>query len=174
MLMVEVLCVPGDGRLSVTGRAGDVLKESARLVHSYCRRQPERFGRTADQVQNTDFHVHLAGGASPREGTAAGLPIMLGFASALSQRPLPADTAAVGEVTLHGKVLAVDGIAGRLAAARRAGIRKVLLPARNEPDVRRHADRIPSEEVEIVYVATVKEALDATLPELPQPDAVPS
>ena len=166
LLLVEVLRVDGTGKLLVTGRPGDVLRESASLAFSFWRSRAEAFGLDAGVFEHSDFHVHFPGGGAAGEGTAAGLPMALAFASLLSGTALPAGMAAVGEMTLHGRVLPANRLAERLAAAQRAGITHVLLPERNRPEVEGSRDLALPADLALTYVATVEAAVRKALPNL--------
>jgi ATP-dependent Lon protease len=164
LLLVEILRVTGEGKLIVTGRVGEVLRESASLAFGFWRARAERFGLEATVFRQSDFHVHFPGGGRAREGTAAGLPMALAFASLLSGACLPEGTAALGEITLHGRVLPVRHLPERVAAAERVGLTRVLLPERNRADVAGARDLELPAELELTYVSTVEEAVRAALP----------
>jgi ATP-dependent Lon protease len=164
LLLVEVLGAAGSGRLIVTGRVGDVLRESASLTFSFWKGRAAEFGLDPAVLERTDFHVHFPGAEMPEEGASAGLAIGLAFGSYLSGLPLPDATAALGELTLHGRVLPVDRLAERLAAGRRAGLTRLLVPARNRVEVESARDLNLPPELEIVYVSSIEEALRAVLP----------
>ncbi len=159
LLMVEVSRVPGISKLIVTGRAGDALKESASLAFSFWRSQAGKFGFEPDVLEQSDFHVHLPAGAQPKEGTSAGLAIALAFASILADRAVPEDVAAVGEVTLRGRILGADRLPERLMAARRAAVGRVLVPHRNRPDVEKTRREQTLEDVQVEFVDSVEQAV---------------
>ena len=159
LLYVEVSCVDGSGRLLVTGRAGQALTESASLALSFWKSRARDYGLDPDLLDKGDVHVHFPGAATPKEGASAGLPIALALVSRLSGEPLPAGMAAVGEITLHGRVLPVDHVPERLAAAARSGIVRVLLPAGNRAAVEAARERALPEGLELAYVSSVEEAL---------------
>jgi ATP-dependent Lon protease len=164
LLLVEVIRVEGTGKLIVTGRVGDILRESTALIFSYWKARAAQYGYDPELFGKSDFHVNFPSAERPKEGTSAGLAIALAFGSLLRDTPLPERTAAVGEVTLRGRVLAVDRLAERLAAAQRAGIVHVLVPARNRPDVEGAHDRELPPELRITYVTTLDEAVRIALP----------
>ncbi len=120
MMLVEVLRVDGSGKLLVTGRVGEVLRESATLAFTFWKAHAGRFGLDGSLLQKWDLHIHFPAAAQPKEGTSAGLPIALALASLLAGRALPEDTAAMGEITLRGRVLPVTAT-GRAAGGRRPG-----------------------------------------------------
>jgi len=164
LLLVEVLRVDGTGRLLVTGRVGEVLRESAALAFTYWKACAASIGVDPMLAGKSDFHVHFPAAAQPKEGTSAGLPMALAFASVLTGRPLPQDTAALGEITLRGRVTAVERLTERLAAAGRSGIRRVLVPERNRREVEAMRDPAVLAGLSIEYVGNVQEAIDLVLP----------
>jgi ATP-dependent Lon protease len=167
LLLVEVMRVEGSGKLIVTGRAGDVLRESAALIFSYWKARAARYGHDPGLFGKFDFHVNFPSAERPKEGTSLGLAIALAFASLLRDTALPERMAALGEVTLSGRVLPVDRLAERLAAAQRAGIAQILVPARNRADVEGAHDRELPPELKIAYVTTLEEAVRIALPSAP-------
>ncbi len=169
LLLVEVLRVAGKGKLTVTGRVGEVMGESASLAFSFWKGRAAAFGLDGDAFAGSDFHVHFPGGERPREGTMAGLAIALALASALAQKALPDRLAALGEITLHGRALPVDRVAERLAAAERTGIDHVILPERNRPDVEGAADLELPPSVKLSYISSIAEAVAIALPGIPAP-----
>ncbi|MHC4789520.1 MAG: S16 family serine protease, partial [Planctomycetota bacterium] len=166
LLLIEVLRVAGEGKLIVTGRVGEVMRESATLTFSFWKSRAARFALEAGQFRDSDFHVHLPGGKQPREGASAGLAIALAFASLLADVALPDGLAALGEVTLRGRVLGVGRVAERLAAAQRAGVTHVLVPERNRPEIEGSPDRKLGAELTLSYVSEVGEAIGCVLPDL--------
>ncbi len=166
LLVVEVLAVPGKGKLSLTGSLGEVMKESAQAALSYLRAHTERYGLPADFHEKWDLHVHVPEGAVKKDGPSAGVTIATAIASALSRRPVRADLAMTGEITLRGRVLPVGGIKEKLLAALAAGVSEVLLPKENEPDLA----EVPAEVkagLKLTLVERVEEVLEAAL--LPPP-----
>lgn len=133
-MFVEVGCMPGRGELRLTGRLGDVLRESAQAVLAHLRLEPERHGVTARALRG-DWHVHLPEAATAKDGPSAGVALFAAMLSVLRSTPLPADVAMTGEATLMGDVLPVGGVRPKLLAAERAGMRLVLLPHDNLADV---------------------------------------
>lgn len=164
LLLVEAERLAGDGKLIVTGRAGPVLRESATLALALLKGRAERLGTEADTLRKSDFHVHFPAGAQPKEGASAGLPVALALVSLLMQRPVPEDAAAIGEITLRGRVLRVERIAERLAAAGRAGIRRIVVPERNRPNIESLGDKEYLAGVRLLYVRSLDDAVGALLP----------
>jgi ATP-dependent Lon protease len=158
IIFIESTRMNGQKGLLLTGSLGDVMKESAQAALSYIRSRAERLGIPPDFYEKSDIHVHVPAGAIPKDGPSAGVTIAASLASLLTGRPVRADIAMTGEITLRGKVLPVGGIKEKVLAARRAGIRTVILPRRNERDL----DDIPPElrvEMETIFVDTVDEVL---------------
>ncbi len=164
LLLVEVTRVDGKGKLIVTGRVGEALRESAFLAYSFWKGRAERFGFAPSVLTESDFHVHFPGAGVAKGGTAVGLAVALAFASALADRPLAEGAAVLGEITLSGRVLRVDRVRERLAAASRAGIARVILPERNRPEVEAARDAENALDLEILYVKSIQEALPVGLP----------
>lgn len=134
LLFVEVTTVVGKGTLRLTGRLGDVMKESAQAALSLVKSDPERFGVPSSAFDGRDIHVHLPSGAVPKDGPSAGVAVTTALVSALGGRPVRHDLAMTGEVTLRGHVLAIGGVREKVLAAHRAGVTDVVLPARNRKD----------------------------------------
>ncbi|MGB5701332.1 MAG: endopeptidase La [Polyangiales bacterium] len=158
LLFVEATQMPGSGRLHLTGNMGDVLKESAAAAFTFVRARARDLGLEEDFVSKTDIHVHLPAGAVPKDGAAAGIPLFVALASLLTQVKVRPDVAMSGEITLRGNILQVTGIKEKGLAAHRAGITRILLPKRNEPDL----DEVPKEvreELEICLVSRIDEVL---------------
>lgn len=164
LLLVEVLRVEGSGKLVVTGRVGAVLRESASLVLSFWESRAGQYGLVPGVFGKSDFHVHFPGAERPKEGTSAGLAIALAFISLLRETAVPDGMAAIGEVTLRGRVLPVDRMAERLAAAQRAGVTHVIVPERNRPDIEGPPDLVLPSDLKVSYVKTLDEAVRVALP----------
>jgi ATP-dependent Lon protease len=164
ILFIEARAMPGKGRLTLTGQLGDVMKESAQAGLTYIRSVAGTFGIPGGFFQEHDIHVHVPAGAIPKDGPSAGVAMTVALASMATSRPVNADVAMTGEVTLTGQVLPVGGIKEKVLAAHRAGIRKVLLPSRNEADVSEIKEEL-IRDVEFVYLEHVSQALDLVLEE---------
>jgi ATP-dependent Lon protease len=135
LLKVEVATMEGTGKIELTGSLGDVMKESAKIAHSYVRTVASKYGINADFYKSTDIHVHFPEGAIPKDGPSAGVTMVTAIVSALSGIPVKRDIAMTGEVTLRGKVLAIGGLKEKTLAAYRSGIKTVLIPEDNMRDL---------------------------------------
>ncbi|MDW8395369.1 MAG: endopeptidase La [Anaerolineae bacterium] len=135
VMFVEATRMPGRGKFLLTGQLGDVMKESAQAAHSYIRSRAEQIGIDPSTFKASDLHVHVPAGAQPKDGPSAGVTIATALASLLTERRVRPDVAMTGEITLRGSVLPVGGIKEKVLAAHRAGIKTVVLPRRNAPDL---------------------------------------
>ena len=135
MLKVEVAVMPGSGKIELTGSLGDVMKESAKIAHSYVRTITEKYGIDTDFYKEKDIHIHFPEGAIPKDGPSAGVTMVTAIVSALSGIPVKRDVAMTGEITLRGKVLPIGGLKEKTLAAYRAGISTVLIPEENLRDL---------------------------------------
>jgi len=162
VLATEATLMEGKGRLTLTGKLGDVMQESAQAGMSYVRTRSASFGLPRDFYRHLDIHVHVPEGAIPKDGPSAGITICTTIVSALTRIPVRCDVAMTGEITLRGKVLPIGGVKEKLLAAHRVGIRTVLLPKDNEKDL---AD-IPKDilgELSVQFVETMDEVLALAL-----------
>ncbi|MFO7957242.1 MAG: endopeptidase La [Candidatus Brocadiia bacterium] len=162
IIFVEATMTPGEGKLTLTGMLGDVMKESAQAALTYVRAHAEQLDMDPELYQKHDFHIHVPAGAIPKDGPSAGVTMAVALGSLVSGRKVKHDVAMTGEITLRGKVLPVGGIKEKVLAASRAGIKKVILPERNEkdlPDVPDYA----REQLEFVTVDKVDEIFPVAL-----------
>jgi ATP-dependent Lon protease len=164
VLFVEATAMPGDGKLTITGQLGEVMRESAQAALSWVRGHQQSLAPDlpADWFATHDLHVHVPAGAVPKDGPSAGVAMVVALASLVAAAPVKADVAMTGEVTLTGQVLPVGGLKEKSLAAQRAGIKRIIVPERNEGDVA----EIPEHEregLEFVYVDSVEKALEAAL-----------
>jgi ATP-dependent Lon protease len=160
VLFIEATAMEGEPGLTLTGQLGDVMKESAQIALSYVRSHAQRLG--AEDVGSRRIHVHVPAGAVPKDGPSAGVAMVTAMASLLSDRPVRSSVGMTGEVTLQGKVLPIGGVKQKVLAAHRSGLKEVVLPLRNEPDL----DDIPAdiaEELRFHLVSEVSEVLAVAL-----------
>lgn len=161
-LQIEVNVMPGKGQIILTGKLGDVMKESARTGISYIRSIGERYGLEEDYFEKNDIHIHIPEGAVPKDGPSAGISMATAILSAVTGRKVHADVAMTGEITLRGRVLPIGGVKEKLLAAKNAGIQKVLVPVENERDVKELSTEI-TRGLEIVPVSRMEEVLEHAL-----------
>jgi ATP-dependent Lon protease len=163
ILFIEATRMPGDGRLVLTGQLGDVMKESAQAALSLLRSRAEAMGIPAERFKQNDIHVHVPAGATPKDGPSAGVAMFCALASLMTGRALRNDCAMTGEISLRGLVLPVGGIKEKVLAALRAGIKTVLLPARNRNDVEEDVPQDARDQLGFVFLDTVDEALQVLM-----------
>ena len=159
VLFIEASRMAGTGSLTLTGQLGEVMKESARAALSWFRAHASAYGADPDFFKNAELHLHVPSGAIPKDGPSAGVTIATALASELTRRPVRGDIAMTGEITLSGRVLPVGGIKEKVLAARRVGIREVILPRPNEKNVNEDLTDELRREMTIHYVQTVDEVL---------------
>jgi ATP-dependent Lon protease len=171
VLFVEGSRMHGGGTLTLTGHLGDVMKESARTALSWFRANAPRYSVDPNFYKDAEIHLHVPSGAIPKDGPSAGVTMVTALASELTGRPVRGDLAMTGEITLSGRVLPVGGIKEKVLAARRVGIREVIMPRQNEKNVKEDLTEELRRELTIHYVQTVDEVLLLAL--LPGPTKVP-
>jgi ATP-dependent Lon protease len=164
VLFIEATSMPGTGKLTITGQLGEVMQESAQAALSYVRSNASELfpDLPPDWFATHDIHIHVPAGAIPKDGPSAGITMATALASLLSGRPVRADTAMTGEITLTGQVLPIGGLKEKALAAQRAGIKRVIAPALNSPDV----DEIPEhlrKDLEFIFVSEIGEVLEVAL-----------
>jgi ATP-dependent Lon protease len=162
ILFIEATRLPGSGKLILTGQLGEVMRESAQAALSIVKSRAASFGIDAKRFENSDIHIHVPAGATPKDGPSAGVAMFMALVSLMSERTVRSDTAMTGEISLRGLVLPVGGIKEKVVAAHRAGIKRVMLPARNRKDF----EDIPEEarrELEFVWLERVDDAIASGL-----------
>jgi ATP-dependent Lon protease len=162
ILFIEATRMPGGGRLILTGQLGEVMRESAQAALSIVKNRATDFGIDAARFEKTDIHVHVPAGAIPKDGPSAGVAMFMALVSLMTDRTVRSDTAMTGEVSLRGLVLPVGGIKEKVVAAARAGIARVMLPARNRKDFEDIPEEVRST-IQFVWLDTVDEAMSAAL-----------
>ncbi len=173
ILFIEATRIPGSGRLILTGQLGDVMKESAQAALSIVKNRAAALGIDAGRFEKSDIHVHVPAGATPKDGPSAGVAMFMALVSLMTDRTIRSDTAMTGEISLRGLVLPVGGIKEKVVAAHSAGIKRVMLPARN----RRDYEDIPEtarKEMEFIWLERVEEAVAAALEPKSSADKAPA
>ncbi len=155
-LQIEVNMMPGEGKIDLTGQMGDVMQESARIAMSYVRSVSEQYQIEEKLFRKRDFHLHIPEGAVPKDGPSAGITMATAILSAVTGRPVRADVAMTGEVTLRGRVLPIGGLKEKILAAKTAGVHRVLVPKDNEKDIA-ELDREITDGLEICMVEHMEE-----------------
>ena len=162
LLQIEAMALPGTGKLELTGSLGDVMKESAKAAISYIRSKADALGIDPDFYKTKDIHIHVPEGAVPKDGPSAGITMITALVSELAGIPARSDVAMTGEISLHGKVMAIGGLREKTMAAYLAGVRTILIPKDNEKDIASLADEV-KENVKILPVSRVEEVLSVIL-----------
>lgn len=168
ILATEATLMEGKGQLTLTGKLGDVMQESAQAAMSYVRSRSQRFGIPKDFYRRLDLHIHVPEGAIPKDGPSAGITMATSLVSALTQIPVRCDVAMTGEITLRGKVLPIGGVKEKLLAAHRAGIRTIILPRDNQKDLTDIPANI-KDEFTVHLVENMDEVLKIALTHQPTP-----
>lgn len=162
IMFIEALKTKGKGKLALTGQIGEVMQESAQAAYSYAKARGVDLGINPDDFENYDIHIHLPEGAIPKDGPSAGITMATALVSVLAQRPVRKDVAMTGEITLRGNVLPIGGVKEKLLAARRARVKRVILPETN----RRDLEDLPKEvrdDLRFVFVDNVRQVFDEAL-----------
>ena len=166
LLSIEATVVPGKGKMTITGKLGDVMQESVQAAHSYVRSRATAFGIRPPVFDKKDIHVHVPEGATPKDGPSAGVAMITSIVSALSGIPVRRDVAMTGEITLRGRVLPIGGLKEKLLAALHSGIKNVLIPKDNEKDLADIPDNV-KKGLRILPVSTVDEVIAQALVRAP-------
>ncbi|MGO9834090.1 MAG: endopeptidase La [Polyangiaceae bacterium] len=162
ILFVEATRMPGNGKITLTGQLGDVMKESAAAALSYVRANTHRWGIARDFLDKSDLHIHIPAGAMPKDGPSAGVTLLTALVSLLTGVRVRHDVAMTGEITLRGRVLPIGGLKEKVLAAHRGGIKRVIVPERNRNDL----EEVPEDvkrDVEFVFVSQMSQVIDAAL-----------
>jgi ATP-dependent Lon protease len=162
LLTIESVVVPGKGRITSTGKLGDVMKESVQAAESYVKSRAALFGIKQSLLEKRDIHVHVPEGATPKDGPSAGVAMVTSIVSVLTGIPVRRDVAMTGEITLRGRVLPIGGLKEKLLAALRGGLKTVLIPAENEKDLAEIPDNV-KKHLEIIPISTVDMLLEKAL-----------
>ncbi|NOX61373.1 MAG: endopeptidase La [Chloroflexi bacterium] len=163
VLFIEATKMPGKGNLTITGQLGDVMEESVRIAFSWVQANADALGIDSEVFANSNFHVHVPAGAIPKDGPSAGVTMVTALVSLLTNRAVRPDVGMTGEITLRGQVLPIGGVKQKVLAAHRAGLKTVILPDRNEPDL----DDLPKdirEQIHFVLVDSIEQVLETALP----------
>jgi len=164
IIFVEATQMPGNGQLQLTGQLGDVMRESAQAAHSLMRSRAKRLGIDPKCIAESDIHIHVPAGAIPKDGPSAGVTMLTALVSLLTDQPVRSDVAMTGELTLRGLVLPIGGVKEKVLAAHRAGITRVILPARNKNDTQDVPKQV-RDEMTFIYASKIDQVLKAALGE---------
>ena len=165
VLYIEATLLPEGKGLTLTGHLGEVMQESAKAAQSYLWAHASSLGINPEVFSKSGVHIHVPAGATPKDGPSAGITMTVALASLYTGHPVRMDTAMTGEITLAGLVLPIGGVKEKVLAARRAGIKRVILPKANQKDLRDLPDEARNE-MEFVFVEHIAEVLEATIPAL--------
>jgi ATP-dependent Lon protease len=161
IIKIEAVLMPGKGKLTLTGQLGDVMKESAQAALSYARAHAAEFKIPHELFDTTDLHIHVPAGAVPKDGPSAGITILSAILSAFTKRPIKASYAMTGELNLQGEVMPIGGVKEKVLAARRNGLKSVILPFKNQNELSKIKDIVG--DLELIWVHTANEVLDHVL-----------
>ncbi|RLA97036.1 MAG: endopeptidase La, partial [Deltaproteobacteria bacterium] len=162
IIFVEATRMKGEKGLTLTGQLGEVMKESAQAALSYVRSKAKELGIEEDFYLKSDIHIHVPAGAIPKDGPSAGIAMFIALTSLLTNRPVRGDVAMTGEITLRGQVLPVGGIKEKVLAGKRAGIKTIILPKKNEKDLEELSDHV-KEGLEFKFVQRMDEVVEIAL-----------
>jgi ATP-dependent Lon protease len=168
LLTIEAVSLPGRGKMTTTGKLGEVMQESIQAALSVVRSRSRKLGIQEDFYQKRDIHIHLPEGATPKDGPSAGIAICTSMVSILTGIPVRADVAMTGEITLRGEVLPIGGLKEKLLAAHRGGIKTVLIPQENVKDLTEIPDNIKNK-LDIHPVKWIDQVLELALEHAPEP-----
>jgi ATP-dependent Lon protease len=171
LLSIEAVKVPGKGRVTATGKLGDVMKESIQAAEFFVKARAQSYGIDLGDLAKHDVHVHVPEGATPKDGPSAGVAMATSIISAVTGIAVRRDVAMTGEITLRGRVLAIGGLKEKLLAAQRGGLKTVLIPKENEKDLVEIPENVKGS-LEIIPVAMVDEVLSIALVREPVPFSI--
>ena len=169
IVFIEASKMRGGKQFTMTGHLGEVMQESMRAALSWVRANSDRYGIDPDFFRKLDMHIHVPSGAMPKDGPSAGVAMVTALVSLLTGRPVRPRVAMTGEISLSGIVLPIGGVKEKVLGAKRAGIREVILPSENEPNVKEDLQPDMLEGVQIHFVRTVEEALEIALGKFEKP-----
>ena len=173
VLFIEALRIKGKGSLVLTGQIGEIMRESAQAAYSYAKSRAKELDIEPEDINNYDIHIHIPEGAIPKDGPSAGITLATALVSVLSRRPIKKDVAMTGEITLRGNVLPVGGIKEKVLAARRARVKKILLPAQNRRDLE-EVPKEPLKDIQFIFVDNVRQVFREALGPKETPIATPA
>jgi ATP-dependent Lon protease len=162
ILQIEAVALPGKGRIIITGKLGDVMKESVQAAESYVKSKAPAYGIKPTWFAKRDIHVHVPEGATPKDGPSAGVAMVTSIVSVMTGIPVRKDVAMTGEISLRGRVLPIGGLKEKLLAALRAGIKTVMIPSENEKDLAEIPDNVKAN-LKIIPISHAEEALKIAL-----------
>lgn len=162
LLSIEAVALPGKGKITITGKLGDVMRESVQAAESYVKARAAHFGIMRSLIDKRDIHVHVPEGATPKDGPSAGVAMVTSIVSVLTGVPIHKDVAMTGEITLRGRVLPIGGLKEKLLAALRGGLTTVCIPKENEKDLAEIPDNV-KKGLKIIFINTVDEVLNVAL-----------
>ena len=168
LLTIEAVSMPGKGKQTRTGSLGDVMQESIQAAMTVARSRAIALGIDPNFHEQTDLHIHVPEGATPKDGPSAGIGMCTALVSVLANVPVKADVAMTGEITLRGQVLQIGGLKEKLLAAHRGGIKTVIIPEENVPDLKEIPDNVKAD-LDIKPVAWIDQVFDVALTYLPEP-----
>ena len=166
ILLIESTYYKGTGKMVLTGKLGDVMQESAKAAISYLRARATEFGLDEEVFNKSDIHIHVPAGAVPKDGPSAGVTITSSLVSAFTGIPVIRDIGMTGEITLRGRVLPIGGLKEKLLAAKRAGLKKVIMPEKNKKDLEEVPKTI-TKGLDLVFVDSIDEVVKNTLEQNP-------
>jgi len=173
ILYVEAIKMRGNGKLQLTGKLGEIMRESAQAALSYVKSKANELDIPEDAFDKWDIHIHIPEGAIPKDGPSAGVTLAVALASLMNERPVKHQVAMSGEITLRGKVLPVGGIREKVLAAHGAGLKTVILPARNQQDLADLPEQVKAE-INFIWVENIQQVFENAIYDIILPKSPPS